>query len=524
MSNSLEILDNAERRRPEYEFAIENERLSAALRLTGDAMVITDAEGRILLINKVAEELTGWLEEKAIGKSLCEVFHIINEKTGKRRDDLTECVMRTGGMLGAKNPEILIARDGTERNIINNATPIYDEEGVMIGMTMAFRDVTGEQRMLEDLLKTQKLDSISILASGIAHDLNNILTVILGNISLAKIYTNPRDTKSSQRLAEAEKASMQAKALTSQLLASSKGGSPVLETASALELIEHSAGYVLKGSNAKTEISAPDELWPLEIDVAQIGQVISNLVINSSQAMPESGIIKICARNVIVGTESHLPLKAGTYVKISVQDHGIGISERHLQKVFEPYFTTNREGNGLGLTISNLIIRNHNGHIAVESQEGVGTTFSVYLPASPEKVVTRNGVEESLMVGEGKILMMDDEDIVRDLARETLSSIGYKVTTAKDGAEAIELYRQAHESNNPFSAVIMDLTVPGGMGGREAIRKLNEIDPEARVIVSSGYSNDPVMSNFRDYGFKGAIAKPYGVKELSEILHAVTAN
>jgi CheY-like chemotaxis protein len=317
---------------------------------------------------------------------------------------------------------------------------------------------------------------------------------------------------------------MQAKALTSQLLTFSKGGLPLLETASALELMEHSASYVLKDSNAKVEICALDELWPLKIDVAQIVQVISNLVINSSQAMPEGGTIKICARNVMIGTGSHLPLKAGEYVRISVQDHGIGISEGHLQKVFEPYFTTKQEGSGLGLTISNLIIRNHNGHIAVESQEGVGTIFSVYLPASPEKVVTRNGAEENLMVGEGKILMVDDEDIVRDLARETLSSIGYKVTTAKDGAEAVELYRQAYEGNHPFNAVIMDLTIPGGMGGREAIRKLNEIDPEAKVIVSSGYSNDPVISNFRDYGFKGAIAKPYGVKELSEILYEVTAN
>jgi len=509
-----------ELKRAEDALAAEKERLSTALRLIDDGVITTDAEGKIVLVSKVAEILTGWTEEEAIGRPLSEVFHIIDEKTREPCEAPADIILKTGGMFGFASCKLLIARDGTERIITDSGAPIYDKDSNIIGVVLVFRDITERQRMEEELLKAQKLDSMNVLAGGIAHDFNNILTAILGNISLAKMYANPGD-EIFQRLTEAEKASMQAKDLTRQLLTFSRGGAPVLKATCIAELLKNSASFVLRGSNVRCDFSIPDDLWPVEIDEGQISQVINNMIINADHAMPEGGVIEVCAGNITVGARDFPPLKGGKYVKISVQDQGIGIPEEHLQKIFDPYFTTKQKGNGLGLALSRSIIKNHGGHIAVESRAGVGTTFFIYLPVSPEKALTRDELEGKPVMGVGNILMMDDEEIVRDLACGILSNIGYKVTAAADGAEAIELYKRARESDRPFDAVIVDLTVPGGMGGREATKQLTEIDPEVKVIVSSGYSNDPVMADFRKHGFSGVIAKPYKIKELSEILYRV---
>ena len=509
-----------ELKRAEDALAAEKERLSTALRLIDDGVITTDAEGKIVLVSKVAEILTGWTEEEAIGRPLSEVFHIIDEKTREPCEAPADIILKTGGMFGFASCKLLIARDGTERIITDSGAPIYDKDSNIIGVVLVFRDITERQRMEEELLKAQKLDSMNVLAGGIAHDFNNILTAILGNISLAKMYANPGD-EIFQRLTEAEKASMQAKDLTRQLLTFSRGGAPVLKATCIAELLKNSASFVLRGSNVRCDFSIPDDLWPVEIDEGQISQVINNMIINADHAMPEGGVIEVCAGNITVGARDFPPLKGGKYVKISVQDQGIGIPEEHLQKIFDPYFTTKHKGNGLGLALSRSIIKNHGGHIAVESRAGVGTTFFIYLPVSPEKALTRDELEGKPVMGVGNILMMDDEEIVRDLACGILSNIGYKVTAAADGAEAIELYKRARESDRPFDAVIVDLTVPGGMGGREATKQLTEIDPEVKVIVSSGYSNDPVMADFRKHGFSGVIAKPYKIKELSEILYRV---
>jgi len=386
---------------------------------------------------------------------------------------------------------------------------------------VVIRDVTRRKRMEEELLKVQKLESIGILAGGIAHDFNNILTATLGNISLARMYEDPADKD--RRLIEAERASMQARDLTQQLLTFSRGGAPVLQNTSITELIKDCASFVLRGSNVRCDLSIPDDLWPVRVDEGQISQVINNIVINADQAMPEGGIIKVCAENMAIGMEHALPLKNGEYIRISIADQGIGIKEEYLRKIFDPFFTTKQKGNGLGLATSYSIVKNHSGHITVESEMGIGTTFRIYLPACPEEVLTdREEVKVKLVMGEGKVLVMDDEKRIRDLAEEMLSSLGYSITTAVDGSEAVEIYQEAMESGTPFGAVIMDLTVPGGMGGKEAIRKLIEVDPEVRAIVSSGYSNDPIMSDFREYGFSGFIAKPYRVGELSAALHRAT--
>ncbi len=381
-------------------------------------------------------------------------------------------------------------------------------------------DITERKRMEEELVKAQKLESVSILAGGLAHDFNNILTAILGNISLAKMYDDLE--KKNSRLTDAERACMQAKDLTQQLLTFSKGGAPIKKVTSMVKLLKDSAIFALKGSNVNCEFSVPDDLWPAEVDQGQMNQVLSNIIINADQAMPDGGTITICGENSIIESEHGLPLQPGPYVEISIADQGTGVPEEHLQRISDPYFTTKQTGSGLGLAVAYSIARKHNGHIAVESLVAAGTTFHIYLPASPEAVlVVEEQEEEKPITGAGRTLVMDDEKYVRDLAAEMLISIGYKVTTARDGAEAIEMYQEARDLGRPYDAVIMDLTVPGGMGGKETIQRLIEIDPKVKAIVSSGYSNDPIMAAFREYGFRGVIAKPYKTRELSQVMHEV---
>ena len=385
-------------------------------------------------------------------------------------------------------------------------------------------DITERKQMEEELVKVEKLESIGLLAGGIAHDFNNILTGVMGNISLVGMYVESgKETgKILERLKEAERASMRAKELTQQLLTFSKGGAPILQVSDIGDLLKYSASFALSGTNVRCEFSIPDGLWTVEIDEGQINQVISNLVINAQQAMPEGGVVRISAENTIIDAESVLPLESGAYIKASIEDQGTGILQEHLRRIFDPFFSTKQAGSGLGLTTSHSIVQKHNGHITVESEVGVGTTFYVYLPASSGEtlIVEKKGAERPI-TGEGKILVMDDQKYVRDLATEMLSSLGYKVTVAIDGTEAFEIYKQAMEVGAPFDIVIMDLTIPGDMGGKATIEKLMEIDPDVKAIVSSGYSNDPILADFGKYGFRGVIAKPYEVMELSKVLHRV---
>ena len=413
-------------------------------------------------------------------------------------------------------------KDGSTYPVTIYAAPITRDDRP-VGLRGIAIDITDRKRMEEELLKIQKLESIGILAGGIAHDLNNLLTGVIGNISLARMYEEPADKD--KRLIEAERASMRIKDLTQQLLTFSRGGAPTLQVTTIGDILQDSATFVLRGSNIRCEFSIPVELWPVNVDEGQISQIINNLVINADQAMASGGTVKMTAENVVIRAEHGLPLKDGGYVKISIQDHGIGIPEADLPKIFDPFFTTKQQGNGLGLATCYSIIQKHNGHIAVDSQLGVGTAFHIYLPAFPEEIVKeKDEARVEAIIGEGGVLVMDDEQHIRDLVSDMLQRIGYEVTTATDGAEAIELYKEAMESGNPFDAVIMDLTIPGGVGGREAIQRLVEIDPEVKAVVSSGYSNDPVLASPAEYGFRGVIAKPYETREVHEILHRVIAS
>jgi signal transduction histidine kinase/CheY-like chemotaxis protein len=376
------------------------------------------------------------------------------------------------------------------------------------------REIVERQRAEEELLKMAKLESIGILAGGIAHDFNNILTAIQGNISLAKLASKPRD-KVFKWLAEAEKASTRARDLTQQLLTFSRGGEPVRKASHIAGIVRDSCEFALRGSSVRCEFSIPEHVWAVNADEGQISQVISNLVINAHQAMPQGGVIDVKVDHSEVGPEHGLQIPAGDYVRISIEDHGCGIPEEHLSKIFDPYFTTKEKGSGLGLATSYSIIKKHDGLIAVDSAPGCGTTFNVYLPRSFDEVTMSEGSKRKLVTGSARILLMDDEQTIAELAKEILSMLGYSVDVANEGSEAVELYRKAWKTSDPYDLLILDLTVPGGMGGKEVIDILGKSYPKIRAIVSSGYSNDPIMANHRKHGFTGVVSKPYTVQELS---------
>ncbi len=391
----------------------------------------------------------------------------------------------------------------------------------------SYQDVTEHKKVEEEHQKLAILESVGTLAGGIAHDFNNLLTGILGNIQLAEGYLKQdRKDTAQEMLSEAEKASFRARDLTQQLLTFSKGGLPVKKVMAVNKLLRDTATFALRGSSVKPEFAIPDNLWAVDADEGQINQVISNLVINADQAMPNGGVITISARNVLNNQQRSLPLPEGNYIEINIKDQGIGIPQAYQDKIFDPYFTTKQKGSGLGLASSLSIIKNHGGTITFESEMGKGTTFHVYLPATQEEVKEEEPdvvVTQSKPVATGRILVMDDEGVILMLLNRMLTGAGYEVVQTKNGAEAIQQYREAKESGKPIDAVILDLTVPGGMGGKETMVKLLEIDPKVKAIVSSGYANDPIMADYKKYGFSGVVTKPYDIKQMQETLRKVLA-
>ncbi len=513
--------DITERKQMAETLAAEKELLRVTLHSIGDGVITTDIEGKILAINKVAEEITGWPQAEAIGIPLHEVFHIINELTRERCRSPFDKIIKTGRIVGLANHTVLIARDGTEKILADSGAPIRDNSGRIIGVVLVFRDETQKRTMQVELLKASKLESIGVIAGGIAHDFNNFLTGILGNISLAKMLANPEDDVF-QRLVEAEKAAELAKDLPQQLLTFSKGGTPVKRTAALSEIIQASVNFSLSGSNVGGQWTFPEDLWLIQADSGQLNQVFNNLIINAVQAMPQGGTIQIRGENVVLRQGEIGPLKRGEYVKVVIQDQGIGIPREHLQRIFDPFFTTKQKGSGLGMTTAYSIIKSHGGFITVESELGGGTAFSLFLPASTQAVIIKKRkAAEVSSVGLGKILVMDDEEVVRDLIKQILVRAGHEVEFAEHGQEAITLFRQAKETGHPFDVVIMDLTIRGGMGGEEAIQKLLKIDPTVKAIVSSGYTDKPVMAHYRQYGFSGMVTKPYQPAELCRIVNTV---
>ena len=506
-----DITDNE---RSKEALAAEKERLSVTLRSIGDGVITTDNEGRIFLMNKVAGDLTGWNHEEAIGRSITEVFDIEGARQAAWPGQAADTDEKAGPV--AIKTAFLKARSGGQSVIEYRRAPIREKSGRIIGKVLVFNDITEKKRLEEERLKIQKLESVGVLAGGIAHDFNNILTAIIGNISIAKMATGE---KVRERLDKAEKASVRAKDLTRQLLTFSKGGGPVKKMASIADLVRENVDFAVKGPGVRCVYMVPEDIPETSIDEGQISQVMQNLLINANQAMPVGGVISVRVEKMDVGPSGNLPLKPGKYVKVSVSDTGTGIHGDILPRIFDPYFTTKECGNGLGLATAYSIIKKHEGYISAESVYGEGATFYFYLPISTEKAGGGGPDGRAGGIGgKGRILVVDDDEMVRDVAARMLGDLGYQVDLSPDGAHAIETYSRALFAGAPYAAVIMDLTIPGGMGGKECVGKLLEINPGAVAIASSGYSEDPILSNYGEFRFKGAICKPYRVEDLAEVL------
>ena len=520
--------ENRIRRLAEKALAAEKERLAVTLSSIGDGVITTDINGKVVLINGAAETLTGWPSAETVERAFTDVFHVVEEKTRIPSADPVRMIIEKDKPVDFEKTMVLVARDGTERSIALSGSPIRDKDRAVHGVVIVFRDITEKRKMEEELLKVRKLESVGTLAGGIAHDFNNLLAIILGNISLAKMLAEPSN-KIHKRLIDAEEATIKGKELTYRLLAFSKGGESSKRVISLKEIVRDSARLTLSGSNIRCTFSFPNDLKQVEINGDEIGQVIHNIVQNAKEAMPQGGEIEIRADNIVLGSGEDIPLPEGEYVKISIKDHGRGISEEDLPRIFDPYFTTKEIGNvkgmGLGLAICFTTVKDHGGFITVESEPGIGTTITVYLSACKKAAVAERPEKERSVGRQGyKVLYMDDENLLRDVAGEMLEHVGYDVAFARDGLEAIKMYSEAMASEKPFDIVIMDLTIPGGMGGADAIGKLYEINPGVRAIVTSGYVNNPIMQDFKKYSFSGMIMKPFDVDELIRVVESVMAD
>ncbi len=506
-----------------YRFVTEN---------ISDVIWMMDLDGnRITYVSPSVKQLRGYSAEEVMAMSLAEC--LTPSSLEKAQTAINQELDRLARNPGQQVPPLLLelehlCKDGSTVWAEVRASLVLDKDGQPQGFTGVTRDMTerrkidDEKRQLEaQLLRSQKMDAIGTLAGGIAHDFNNLLTSILGNITLTEhIMTLP--PLGETYLSRAEQATWRAKDLTQQLLAFAKGGDPIKHLISLKDLINESTGFALSGSSVLCKPHLASDLWPIEADPGQVSQVIHNIVINAVQAMPQGGKLTIQADNIWISespTFSPIPLPPGPYVNITLADEGIGIPKEQVDRIFDPYFSTKPEGQGLGLASTYTIVKKHNGHISVESRPNIGTIFSLYFPACSTGAKPLKLAAVPLKHGEGTILLMDDEQPIRHVAREMLSHCGYQCVVAKDGYETIALFKQALEQHTPFTAVILDLTIPGSLGGKETILRLRELDPDVVAFVSSGYSNDPILANYHTYGFQGIINKPYSLIGLSAILH-----
>lgn len=499
---------------------------------TSDWLWETDANWIYTYVNPKVRDLLGYAPLEVIGKT---IFAFMSE-------DEERTVAGIFDGISAKELPVTslfttcIHKDGHSVSIEMSAVPIFDRleklcgyRGVNRGITQDrlppdVKDGKDNEKAKSEALRSQKLESLGVLAGGIAHDFNNYLTGILGNISLAKYALKKNDVeKAVGRLAEAEKAVEMSQGLTRQLLVFSRGGSSGKEIIDIGGVIRKSAEFALSGSKARCRFAIASNLQYVNVDEGQISQVINNIVLNAEQSMPDGGAIKLTAENITLEEGNHDCIKPGRYVKVSIEDSGCGIPETNLISVFEPYFTTKGKGSGLGLATAYAIVKNHGGEITLESKLGIGSTFNIYIP-SAENLSAGNYNETDISVPVGaKVLVLDDEEIIRDVLNEILTTLGYSVAFAYEGAGAVELYCAAAAAGAPFDMVIMDLTIPGGMGGLEAVKKLIAIDPKVKAIVSSGYSGDPIMTNYSAYGFRGVISKPYRIGDVNRVIKSVLA-
>ncbi|MBW2529421.1 MAG: PAS domain-containing protein [Deltaproteobacteria bacterium] len=488
------------------------ERLETLLQHLPVSLWVVDASQRVTFSAGAGLEAIGLTPEEVVGKPVFELFPSLTgwrEFIPKLRGGGTVTTSsKIRGAVLESRLRMLTAPDGTPRGIMGVSIDISERVAVA-------------EALERELVRIERLESLGVLAGGFAHDFNNLLAALLGSIGVAQRRAADRPDLA-KPLAAAEEAALRARDLTQELLTFSKGGAPVRRALAVGPLLESAAGLVLHGSPCKPVIRVPGDLWAVHADPTQLGQVVQNLVLNAVQAMPDGGEVEVAASNETLDETSGLPLPAGRYVELAVRDTGLGIDPELVDRVFDPYFTTKEAGTGLGLATVHSVVRRHGGHTTLRSTPGSGTEVRVLLPATDDKplqvTTERNAAEGTL---QGRVLVVDDEPAVRHMIKMLLGELGFDTEVAADGAEGLARYDQARASDAPFDAIVVDLTIPGGMGGKTMIRQLLDRDPNARAIVSSGYSNDPIMSDFAAHGFRGVVAKPYRARELAEVLRRV---
>jgi PAS domain S-box-containing protein len=492
--------------------------LAEVLPALSEGVIAIDAGGSVLLANATAAKILRLAADSIVGQPLDQVFALVNRQTGKPGDNPVDRALSASGPLPLIGDQAVVLAGGEMLPIVWTARASYGADSKPRGVVIVFRNPEEMSLTPEELVKANRFESLGLLAGGIAHDFNNLLTTILGGLSLAK------DNRDSSKLGDAEKACMTAKGLTKQLLMFAKGGSGAYIVCDSKEILEDAVKIASAGSTAEIKVLAQEGCGPVSVDRPQILQVFQNLVVNALQAMPPAPHkakieLRVGQTQLTEGQVSTLP--AGDYIEFEVRDNGSGIKPEHLEKIWDPFFTTKKHGTGLGLATVLSIVRKLGGEIGLQSTVGVGTVFSVFLPMATAPVEVKARPAPSLRFGTGRVLFMDDDDHICNLTASMLQSLDYKFDIAKNGEEAVTLYKRYLNIGRPYDAVIMDLTVIGGMGGEETFRVLHELDPDVRAIVSSGYDNDEMARQYLDMGFCGYLTKPYRVTDLGKVLKGV---
>jgi PAS domain S-box-containing protein len=526
-----------QRRRAEVELRT----FVAAIDEAAEGIYVVGLDGVITYVNKAVETRSGYPPERYLGKPVSSLM----ADPGYPGKVILPALERTGVWAGEIEGR---HRDGSLVTLWLSASLVRGADGRPVAIVGITKDLSAQRRVEEEHIRNQKLESIGVLAGGLAHDFNNLLTIIIGNVDLARLFSGG-NAEAAEALDHAAEAALRAGDLTRQLITFSKGGRPVKRVTDIGRLLRDTVAFAAAGSNVACECDIAPELPSVECDEGQMRQVIHNLVQNAREAMPEGGSLSARALAVTLGEGEVASLPAGRYVRVDVADHGAGIAREHLTRIFDPYFSTKEmgtaKGRGLGLAVSHSIIRNHGGAILVDSRLGEGTTVTLLLPAAsagaepeedeeelPEAAAGGGGLRGEGLADpvrtpahqpvRGKVLVMDDEVLVLEMAGAALRQLGYEATLCRDGAEAIVRYEIALDAGRPFDMVILDLTVPGGMGGLEALERLREVDPKVCAVLSSGYTEDPAARDFARAGFAAFVGKPYALKTLEEVLALLT--
>jgi PAS domain S-box-containing protein len=518
------MFDITERKKAEDALRASEERLRTIFDTSQAGIVVIDSDGSISFANNSMAKMLSCTLADLIGSPY--LNHLHPEELESNNNLVDQLINNESGHIATERHYVRC--DGTDFWGYVTSSSLGLVNGAQQELIAVITDITDKRRTQDEMIKSQKFESLGLLAGGIAHDFNNILTAILGNISYVRLNMD-QSPLLLKRLEECEKAISSAGELTRQLLTFSRGGEPVKKLLSPAPRISDTASFALRGSNVTCVTELADDLWRIEADEGQLCQVLHNLILNAAQAMPNGGEVTVKADNELLGNDNPLKLQPVAYITIFVTDHGCGIPRENLIRIFDPYFTIKPSGSGLGLALAYSIVKKHGGDLEVFSTVGEGTRFAIRLPASPREHPEEEKINHKPhAAGSGRILFMDDNEMIREMVDEILENLGYEVESCADGREAVERFRTARESKHSFSAVILDLTVPGGMGGKEVVPLILEIDPDAVLIVSSGYFNDPVIANYRDFGFSGVIHKPYDADtlgcELKRILKGMQGN